>query len=75
MCVYVEGSWKLLIPVEKYGDMLYRLSLSMLRNKQDAEDSVQDTFMRYLYKSPNSMMRNTKRHGFFVFASTYAKTN
>jgi RNA polymerase sigma factor (sigma-70 family) len=50
MCVYVEGSWKLLIPVEKYGDMLYRLSLSMLRNKQDAEDSVQDTFMRYLYK-------------------------
>ena len=50
-----------MIPVEKYGDMLYRLSLSMLRNKQDAEDSVQDTFMRYLYKSPNSMMRNTKK--------------
>lgn len=41
-----------MIPVEKYGDMLYRLSLSMLRNKQDAEDSVQDTFMRYLYKKP-----------------------
>jgi len=52
VCVYVEGSWKLLIPVEKYGDMLYRLSVSMLRNKQDAEDSVQDTFMRYLDKKP-----------------------
>lgn len=34
--------------MEKYGDMLFRLSMVFLKNKQDAEDAVQETFFRYL---------------------------
>ena len=37
--------------VEKYGDMLYRICLLMLRNTADAEDAVQETFIKYVTKS------------------------
>ena len=39
--------------VEKYGDMLYRISYLRLRNKYDAEDAVQETFLRYIKKRPD----------------------
>ena len=39
--------------VEKYGDVLYRLCLIMLRNTADTEDAVQETFIRYIQKSPD----------------------
>lgn len=32
----------------KYGDMLYRLALSYMQNKEDAEDVVQDVFTKYV---------------------------
>lgn len=38
--------------VERYGDMLYRICLLSLRNTADAEDAVQETFMKYIQKSP-----------------------
>ena len=38
--------------VERYGDMLYRICLLTLRNSADAEDVVQETFIRYVQKSP-----------------------
>lgn len=38
--------------VERYGDMLFRLCFVLLRNRQDAEDAVQDCFIRYLSKAP-----------------------
>ena len=38
--------------VEEYGDMLYRICLVMLKNTADAEDAVQDTFIRYMQKAP-----------------------
>lgn len=31
-----------------YGDMLYRISLVMLQNVQDAEDAVSDTLIKYM---------------------------
>lgn len=31
-----------------YGDMVYRLALTRVRSKNDAEDVVQDVFIRYL---------------------------
>ncbi len=34
--------------VELYSDMLLRIALQNMRNLQDAEDVVQDTFMKYL---------------------------
>ena len=30
-----------------YADMLYRLSLSYMKNKEDAEDVVQEVFTKY----------------------------
>lgn len=36
----------------KYGDMLYRLCLIMLKQESDAEDAVQETFIKYLRKAP-----------------------
>ena len=38
--------------VERYGDMLYRICLLTLRNSADAEDAVQETFIKYVQKSP-----------------------
>ena len=40
------------IIIQRYGDMLYRLSLIMLKNESDAEDVVQDTIIKYYQKSP-----------------------
>lgn len=32
---------------KKHADVLYRLALSYLKNKEDAEDAVQDAFVKY----------------------------
>lgn len=37
---------------ETYWDKLYRVALIMLKNKYDAEDAVQDTFVKYMMKAP-----------------------
>ncbi len=33
---------------DKFGNMLYRISVVMLKNSHDAEDAVQDTMIRYM---------------------------
>ena len=38
---------------EEYGDMLYRICLVSLGNAADAEDAVQDTFLKYIQKAPS----------------------
>ena len=40
--------------VEKYGDVLYRICFLRLKNKFDAEDAVQETFLRYIKKKPET---------------------
>ena len=39
--------------VERYGDMLYRIAMSVLGQPEDAEDAVQNTFLRYYRKAPD----------------------
>ncbi len=39
--------------VQTYGDTLYRLCLLIVRNADDAADAVQDTFYKYITKSPS----------------------
>jgi RNA polymerase sigma-70 factor (ECF subfamily) len=36
--------------VDKYADMVYRLALSQVKTKHDAEDVFQDVFLRYIEK-------------------------
>lgn len=38
--------------VEKYSQMLFRICYSILNNKYDAEDALQETFLRYMLKAP-----------------------
>ncbi len=39
--------------VYTYGNSLYRLCYVMLNNEDDAEDAVQDTFIKYMEKCPS----------------------
>lgn len=39
--------------VEEYGNSLYRLCAVMLRNREDAQDAVQECFLRYITKAPD----------------------
>lgn len=38
--------------VEKYSSLIFRMSYCILCNKQDAEDAVQETFLKYITKAP-----------------------
>lgn len=38
--------------VEKYGSLIFRIAYCILCNPQDAEDAVQETFLKYLTKAP-----------------------
>lgn len=38
--------------IEKYSDMVYKLSFSLTKNKYDADDIHQEVFIRYLCKHP-----------------------
>lgn len=37
---------------DEYSPMLYRICVLRLGNKQDAEDAMQNTFIKFCYKSP-----------------------
>ena len=37
---------------DRYGVMLYRLCVVILANKEDAEDAVHETFLKYMEKAP-----------------------
>ncbi len=38
--------------VNKYSSLIFRISYCILSNSEDAEDAVQETFLRYLTKAP-----------------------
>ncbi len=38
--------------IDKYSILLFRISYCVLCNKDDAEDAVQETFLKYLTKAP-----------------------
>ena len=38
--------------IKKYSNMLFKICLVMLGGEQDAEDALQDTFLKYISKAP-----------------------
>ena len=47
--------------IANYGDMLYRLCLIMLKNESDAEDVVQETYIKYFQKTPTFESREHQK--------------
>ena len=39
--------------VRKYADTVYRIAISILKNKEEAEDAFQEVFMKFCYKAPD----------------------
>lgn len=37
---------------QKYGEMMYKLCIVMLKKTYDAEDTVQDALIKYMLKKP-----------------------
>lgn len=37
---------------ELYGEMLFKIAMVYLGNKQDVEEAIQETFMKLIYKAP-----------------------
>ena len=59
--------------VDTYGNMLFRLCLIMLGNASDAEDVVQDTFIKYLQKAPDFKDKEHEKAWFIKVASNKCK--
>ncbi len=49
----------------RYGEMLFRLCFSMLRSRDDAEDAVQDVFVKY-FTSPKSFNDAEHEKAWFI---------
>lgn len=49
----------------RYGEMLFRVCFSMLRSKEDAEDAVQDVFLKY-YTNPRSFNDPEHEKAWFI---------
>lgn len=51
--------------IDRYGDMLFRLSYMRLQNLQDAEDAVQEVFYQYL-KNPRAFENAEHERAWFL---------
>ena len=56
----------------KYSDLLYRIALVRLYSKEDAEDAVQETFIKYLSKPFSFILKAKKKRGLLKCLKTYA---
>lgn len=57
----------------RYGEMLFRVCFSMLRSREDAEDAVQDVFLKY-FTSPKSFNDPEHEKAWFIrVTSNYCK--
>ena len=59
--------------VETYGNMLFRICLVILCNESDAEDAVQDTFIKYLSKAPTFNDSEHEKAWFITVATNRCK--
>ena len=50
---------------DKYSDLLYRIALVRLQNREDAEDAVQDAFIKYI-SSPFVYSSDSEERAWFI---------
>ena len=53
----------------RYGEMLFRVCFSMLRSKEDAEDAVQDVFLKY-FTNPKAFNDPEHEKAWFIRVTT-----
>lgn len=56
-----NGNNQFEIAYQKYADMMYRIALSHMNRREDAEDVVHDAFIKYMQTSPNFSDENHER--------------
>lgn len=59
--------------LDHYGNMLYRICLVTLGNESDAEDAVQETFMKLLQKAPEFVNPDHEKAWLITVASNKCK--
>lgn len=59
--INLEENKKLREIIEVHGDNLYRICIIMLGNRQDAEDIMQELFIKYIQKAPRFIDDNHER--------------
>ena len=52
--------------VQRYGPMVYRIALSQTKNKEDAEDVFQETFLSLIRSNPSLESEEHRKPGSFV---------
>ncbi|MDE5768013.1 MAG: RNA polymerase sigma factor [Oscillospiraceae bacterium] len=60
--------------VNRYGDMLYRICLMSLRHHADAEDAVQEVFLKYLTRSPEFTSEQHRKAWLITVALNQCRT-
>lgn len=59
----------------KYGEMLYKICIVMLKKPYDAEDTVQDVLIKYMTKSPGFLSEEHEKAWLIRVAIIYVKIN
>ncbi|MFZ2258218.1 MAG: sigma-70 family RNA polymerase sigma factor [Clostridiaceae bacterium] len=59
----------------KHSDLIYRICILYLKNKTDAEDALQSTFLKYLEKTPVFNDDDHARAWFIVTAKNICRNN
>lgn len=55
--------------LNEYGNLLFRLCLILLKNESDAEDVIQETYMKYFQKSPEFKNKEHQKAWFIRVAT------
>lgn len=58
---------------ERYADDIYRLCFSFMKNHMDAEDAVQETFLKFCYSDKKFESEKHQKAWLIVTASNYCK--
>lgn len=59
--------------VEEYADMIFRVCIVILKNEADAQDAVQETFLKYIQKAPQFENSQHEKAWLIKVATNYSR--
>ncbi|MBQ2974694.1 MAG: sigma-70 family RNA polymerase sigma factor [Clostridia bacterium] len=59
--------------VEEYADMIFRVCIVILKNEADAQDAVQETFLKYIQKAPRFESGQHEKAWLIKVATNYSR--